>query len=1716
MKKILPAFIFLSFIFPSFSQITINEISTANSAILADNDGDFSDWLELYNSSSSTIDLTNYRLSDDPFVNNKWVFPNVSIGAEDYLLVYASGKNKNDFIDHWEFPVVESMNWSYIVPDSSTSDSWITKGFDDAAWLTDQGGFGYGDDDDATLISDEALSVFIRTSFMVDDLSIIQAMTLYLDYDDGFVAYLNGHEIARDNISPSQPKFDDLADQDHEALIYNNGQPSEFSIDPSLIESHLVMGENVLAIQVHNNAVGSSDLTARPFLAFGINNSNVTWAGPPSWFLMPPSGYFLHTNFALNDNQESILLFNASGSAVDGFAIPDQIRDVSYGRETDGDPNFVYFEQPTPGESNNSSIGFEGLWDDVLTFDTPAGFYSSSQNVTISAANVESIIRYTLDGSEPNQSSSPYSGPISISETTVLRAGAFKTNYITKSTETNSYLIGSDDDPTNLGVISISVNPDDFFDENIGIYELGPNASGVAPNYGANFWQDWERKIHFEFFDESGEQVIEQDCGVKIFGGWSRNQDMKSLRLIARDEYGDKSFSYQFFPDKKNDSYRQLVLRNSGNDFNRSHLRDALNHEVVKSIGNHDLMAVRTVAVFINGEYFGVHHLRERMNHHYVEDNHGFDDDNVHLIENSGTGSEGAKRGDYSKWTELTDFIINNSMTDENNYQFVADNIDIENMIDYFASQTYHINWDAPFNNCRIWRPMDESKGWRYMYYDTDFGLDLFRLSYTGPTHDELDRWINDDRSSHTVIFKNLLTNSTYKHQFINRYADLMNSVYRASNYGGVLDSLKNHMSPDMDAHFDRWGASRASWDANIDDIESFINSRASNVQDHIIDQFSLNKTVDLKFEINNPNQGKIKVNTIIHGLFPWDGVYFDGCPITLTAIPEEGYEFSHWTSSGSGISGQNNSESISVNFSSDQTVTAHFNISTNIARITFSELNYNSPDNLDAGDWVELHNWGTDQGDIGGWVFKDDNDFNEFVIPDGTILEAGSYLVIARDPVRFTAAYPNVTNVTGPFDFKLSNGGERVRLYDAFGQLKQSFVYSDQYPWPTLSDGVGGTIELLDPSSAIDAPSNWFLGCYGGSPGEAYSPCPCEQPNLGEHSYLCQSNPVQLNSGLELTGRSFIWYKNGIELPGEVSNNLEVNSAGVYTVAAIGSSCIKEATVEVSNNINVDLGEDQSVCIPSVLELEANETHSTATYIWKRNNVNMGLNQAEIKVTAEGTYSLTTQLAGCPAVTNSVNISSYGPLPNHDVSCSNGSKSLSVVGSGDYAWYTTLSGGAQINTGNNFLTPFLSTTTTYYVADKDFFAYEIGPKNRDFGDTWSQENFEDYKLKFEVFQDLSLNYITVFPEDPGSTTTSITIRILEGDETTVLHSVTVPAAETEQRIYLGYSLTPDTYTIDALGTVGELRMTNENASFPYVESGVLSIYRTEPDWAGDMGWYFFFYNFEVANGGSQVKCDRTPVTAFLCDDVDLSISADRNNIRTGENISIIASSTDEMSSFTWDFGVGAKPRIATGKGPHQVLFTERGIHDISVTAENMGGANTVTEFDFITVCEVPDFIQVTSTTDYYCGSEIQLDANPYADYNYQWRLFGDNVTIPIVDEYSYLANEVGDYTVNLTDPLNTELCKRESEFKSISGCVLGAFDNANDQIQLFPNPVNDHAKVLGLEGEYNIIVKDCRGIEVITQLNEPNVDFSTLPSGSYFIQVIQTKAVQSFKVNRL
>src|ERR1051325_7204800 len=286
---------FSFFLLPCYSQVVINELSSANDATIADEDGDFEDWIELYNTSNNIVALNKYSFeyqeTNKPLTS--WTFPKVYIKPKTHMLLFASEKNRKDVIEHWEVPVFADSVWRYSANSSVPPDTdWYKPTYNDNAWPQGVGGFGYGDGDDQTNTG-PVYSVFMRKSFNVTDTSKYPLGILMIDYDDAFVGYLNGVEVARRNIGAQSdhPAWNTLAYDEHEAQIYQGGSQEFYLVQ---LKNNLKPGNNVFCIQVHNYNGGLDDLTAMPWLIMG--NKDTT-----HYFPSFPANFFMHTNFNLSN-----------------------------------------------------------------------------------------------------------------------------------------------------------------------------------------------------------------------------------------------------------------------------------------------------------------------------------------------------------------------------------------------------------------------------------------------------------------------------------------------------------------------------------------------------------------------------------------------------------------------------------------------------------------------------------------------------------------------------------------------------------------------------------------------------------------------------------------------------------------------------------------------------------------------------------------------------------------------------------------------------------------------------------------------------------------------------------------------------------------------------------------------------------------------------------------------------------------------------------------------------------------------------------------------------------------------------------------------------------------------------------------------------------------------------------------------------------------------
>lgn len=1053
--------------------VVINEVMSANVNTISDEDGEFPDWIELYNPANIAVSLAGYSLSDDSSDLQKWILPEVVLEPHGYLLVFASGKDRNEYISYWQAEITAGDVWKYRIGDSEPPADWSALTFDDANWLEGPTGIGYGDDDDATVIS-ATNSVYIRKTFYIADVNAVRAALLHVDYDDAFIAYLNGTEIARANISGDHPPYNQPADTYTEPKIRYGGKPEQFRIDS--LKNIITEGSNVLAIQVHNSSLESSDLTIIPFLTLGLQSEPPAPRAPDDLLEIRP--YYLHTNFKVNSQGENIYLIGEQGIKLDEVNPGNMPNDVSYGRYPDGTSNWYYYSNTTPGGPNNGS-GYQRVGSCVY-FSLPGGLYNFPITLELTAENPSATIYYSLDGSVPSESSLVYSSPLDINESKVVRASSIETDALESPIMTNTYIVGQQH---NLAIISLATAPENLWDPDSGIYVMGHNASSELPFYGANFWQDWERPVHIEFFEPDGQMGFSMDAGMKIFGGWSRVKPQKPLALFARRRYGFNEIDYQVFPELPIKRFQALVLRNSANDWEYTMFRDAMMQSLVE--GTHiDLQAYRPAVVYLNGAYWGIHNIREKINEHYIASHYNIDPDNLDLLENRSVPLQ----GDAEHYTALENYISTHDLSIPANYEYVQSQMDIQNFIDYQTAQIFFDNRDWPGNNLKYWRGKKATGRWRWILYDTDFGFGLYNptayllntLEFATATNGP--DWPNPAWS--TLFLRKLLENKEFKIGFVNRFADLLNTNFKSDLVYQKIEYFKNLIESEMPNHFGRWQEglgwySLNVWYYHIETLKTFAKFRPAYVTAHIIGKFHLNGVVVVKIQ-HLSAAGKVRINSILVDDDLWTGNYFKGVPVELEAIPRPGYRFIEWQ----GIDNYNLNP-VRIVPSEALDITAVFEIDSGYTgEIVINEINYHSHPDFDSGDWVELYNASEIEKNLSGWIFRDSNAENQFVIPEGVVLNPGGFLILSNDTSKFRTQFQSAGNVCGNFEFNLSNSGETIMLYNHAGYLVDSVCYDDEAPWPVGADGGGTTLSLIDPGLDNSKPENWGISSGYGTPG--------------------------------------------------------------------------------------------------------------------------------------------------------------------------------------------------------------------------------------------------------------------------------------------------------------------------------------------------------------------------------------------------------------------------------------------------------------------------------------------------------------------------------------------------------------------------------------------------------------------------------------------------------
>ena len=607
------------------------------------------------------------------------------------------------------------------------------------------------------------------------------------------------------------------------------------------------------------------------------------------------NGLAMHTNFKLTQgNGETVLFSDNGGALLDQIVLQPTLVNHSRGRFPDGGAWRVY-TTPTAGTANGAVAYTD--YAETPQMNLAAGFYGGPQAVTITTTDNGATIRYTLNGAEPTAASPAYTGPIAVNTSTVIRAKSFPPagSPLTASfTESNSYLININHTMPVVSLIS------DQYDE----------------LFAGGGWGEITSAI--EYFTEDGVQRFEAYGEADPHGNDSWAYDQKGVDFVVRDQYGyGDEVDYQIFPTKPRQEFQRFMFKAGASDnypFNNwgpggsCHLRDAFVQSLAERANlNVDFRTNDHCVVYINGEYWGLYEIREKVNDPDFTDYY-YNQEEEDLDFLSYWGGLNVRYGSPDDWNDLYAYIMANDLSQPANYNAVDARLDIASVIDYMILNTWSVNSDWINWNTMWWRGRGTpAVKWKYVLWDMDntfnLGQNFSGWETTDFNADPCDLEDNPGfvnagpNEGHLDMFRKLMDNPDFKQRFINRYSELTNT-YLSCDYALThLDSIVNHITPEMPGQIARWGGSMADWEGNLDYIRGQITGRCQFLEETgIEDCYEVNGPWDLAFNVSPAGSGTIQFNELTIPTYPWSGSYFGGVEGDLNATPAtSAYEFWYW-----------------------------------------------------------------------------------------------------------------------------------------------------------------------------------------------------------------------------------------------------------------------------------------------------------------------------------------------------------------------------------------------------------------------------------------------------------------------------------------------------------------------------------------------------------------------------------------------------------------------------------------------------------------------------------------------------------------------------------------------------------------------------------------------------------------------------------------------------
>ena len=607
----------------------------------------------------------------------------------------------------------------------------------------------------------------------------------------------------------------------------------------------------------------------------------------------------LHTNFRLDSGRGCVVYLFKNNVLEHSASVADSLKkqpapNIAYGRVSDGSDQWGYELMPSPGWANGGGICGH---DHILghpEFSVSGFVKTSSKPVKLRLSLPKGSpkgtrIYYTVSGKEPTEDDLLYTGPFTITQSTVVRAKLFCEGWLSPVSTTHSYIfLGRE---LTLPVISISTSGSYLEDNKTGIFYI--NNTDNRKEY-----KNWRRPINLEYFEgEKTKSILNQLCETRVGGGATRENSIKTLIIYAHKRFGNKWFDHEFFPDQKPGlhKFKSLSLRNAGNDFDFLYMRDALAQRSMAMYVDLDWQAWRPAIVYINGNYYGMLNIRERAEEDNIYTNYnGLED--IDLFENW----DNLKEGDWDNLKRFTAFYNEDNHTMAEYEQWM----DCREFMNVMILNLFYSNVDFPGNNAVMWRPRTEGGRWRWIAKDIDYSMGIYGIPYVyetlkwfyDPDFDQRWHW-NANDYPYTLLFRQLMKDPDFRNEFVERCAIYTSDFLNYNGIHNLLETMYQKFSYEYSFYAPLIGKKLEAYRSEMEYVDMWVKGRTNAFMQQLCEFYKLETAVPLVINTASSKNliSKLTFNDYQLSEARYNGRYFKNHPIRLTAQAVKGKTILGW-----------------------------------------------------------------------------------------------------------------------------------------------------------------------------------------------------------------------------------------------------------------------------------------------------------------------------------------------------------------------------------------------------------------------------------------------------------------------------------------------------------------------------------------------------------------------------------------------------------------------------------------------------------------------------------------------------------------------------------------------------------------------------------------------------------------------------------------------------